>query len=70
MLATITLATTEGPWGTWLGSTFGMVAADAMAIAIGAFFGTRLPERAVKLFAAGAFVLFGLLLIAEGLGLI
>jgi putative Ca2+/H+ antiporter (TMEM165/GDT1 family) len=70
MLATITLATTEEPWGTWLGSTVGMVAADAMAIAIGAFFGTRLPERAVKLFAAGAFVLFGLLLIAEGSGLV
>ena len=57
MLATITLATTEEPWGTWLGSTVGMVAADAMAIAIGAFFGTRLPERTVKLLAAGAFVL-------------
>ena len=70
MLATITLATTEEPWGTWLGSTVGMVAADAMAIALGAFFGTRLPERAVRLFAAGAFVLFGLLLIAEGAGLI
>jgi len=70
MLATITLATTEEPWGTWLGSTAGMVVADAVAIAIGAFFGTRLPERAVKLFAAGAFVIFGLLLIAEGLGLV
>jgi putative Ca2+/H+ antiporter (TMEM165/GDT1 family) len=70
MLATITLATTEEPWGTWLGSTFGMVAADAIAIAIGAFFGARLPERWVKLFAAAAFVVFGLLLIGEGLGLV
>jgi putative Ca2+/H+ antiporter (TMEM165/GDT1 family) len=70
MLATITLATTEEPWGTWLGSTAGMVAADAIAIAIGAFFGTRLPERWVKLLAAGAFVLFGLVLIAEGLDLV
>ncbi len=70
MLATITLATTEEPWGTWLGSTAGMVAADALAIAVGAVLGTRLPERAVKLFAAGAFVLFGVLLIAEGLGLL
>ena len=70
MLATITLATTEEPWGTWLGSTFGMVAADAIAIAIGAFFGARLPQRAVKLFAAGAFVVFGLLLLAEGIGLL
>jgi putative Ca2+/H+ antiporter (TMEM165/GDT1 family) len=70
MLATVTLATTEEPIGTWLGSTAGMVAADAIAIAIGAFFGTRLPERAIAVFAAGAFVLFGLLLIAEGLGVV
>jgi putative Ca2+/H+ antiporter (TMEM165/GDT1 family) len=70
MLATVTLATTQEPMGTWLGSTAGMVAADAIAIAIGAFFGTRLPERAIALFAAGAFVLFGAILVAEGLGLL
>ena len=70
MLATITLASTEEPWGTWLGSTLGMVAADAIAIAIGAVLGTRLPEQYVRLFAAGAFVLFGVLLIAEGLGIL
>jgi Ca2+/H+ antiporter, TMEM165/GDT1 family len=46
-----------------------MVAADAIAIAIGAFLGTRLPERATKLFAAVMFVGFGALLVAEGLGL-
>ena len=68
MLATITLATTEEPWGTWLGSTAGMVAADAIAIALGAFLGTRLPERAIKVVASLAFVVFGALLIAEGLG--
>ncbi len=66
MLATVTLATTEEPWGTWLGSTAGMVAADVIAIAVGAFLGTRLPERAIKVFAAVAFVVFGVLLIAEG----
>ena len=70
MLATITLATTEEPWGTWLGSTAGMVAADALAIAIGAILGTRLPERPIKLLAAASFVVFGVLLVAEGLGLI
>ena len=68
MLATVTLATTEEPWGTWLGSTAGMVAADALAIAFGAYLGTRLPERAIRIFAAAAFVLFGALLLAEGLG--
>lgn len=68
MLATITLATTEEPIGTWLGSTAGMVLADAIAIAIGAVLGARLPERPVKVGAAIAFVVFGALLIAEGLG--
>jgi len=68
MLATITLATTEDPIAVWLGSTAGMVAADAIAIGIGALLGTRLPERTVKLIAAGAFVVFGVILIVEGLG--
>ena len=70
MLATITLATTEEPIGTWLGSTAGMVAADALAIAIGALLGARLPERAIKVFAALAFVVFGVILVAEGLHLV
>ena len=67
MLATITLATTEEPIGTWLGSTAGMVAADALAIGIGALLGTRLPERAVKVFAAIAFVVFGAVLLIQGI---
>lgn len=70
MLATIALATTEEPWGTWLGSTAGMVAADAIAIGVGAVMGARLPERAVKLFAAASFVAFGALLVAQGIGLL
>jgi len=70
MLATITLATTDPPIPVWLGSTLGMVAADAIAIAVGAILGTRLPERAIKLFAAAAFVVFGVILIAEGLGVL
>lgn len=65
MLATITLASTEEPWGTWLGSTAGMVVADAIAIAIGAILGTRLPERAIKALAAGSFIIFGTLLLLE-----
>jgi putative Ca2+/H+ antiporter (TMEM165/GDT1 family) len=56
--------------GTWLGSTAGMVAADAIAIGIGAFLGTRLPERAIKLFAAAMFIGFGAVLVAEGLELV
>ena len=70
MLATITLATTEEPIATWLGSTAGMVFADAIAIGIGAVLGARLPERPIKIGAAIAFVVFGLLLIGEGLGVL
>jgi putative Ca2+/H+ antiporter (TMEM165/GDT1 family) len=67
MLATITLATTEGAVGTWAGSTLGMVAADALAILVGKQLGSRLPERAIKIGATVAFVVFGLLLLYEGL---
>ena len=68
MLATITLATQEDWVGTWLGSTIGMVLADALAIAVGAILGRTLPEKVVKIGAAVLFALFGLWLIAEGLG--
>ena len=66
MLATITLATREDVFGTWLGSTLGMVAADALAIVVGQQLGKRLPERHVQIGAAVSFVIFGLLLIFEG----
>jgi putative Ca2+/H+ antiporter (TMEM165/GDT1 family) len=59
MLATITLATQHGWVGVWVGSTLGMVAADALAIVIGRQLGTRLPERAVRYGAAALFAIFG-----------
>ena len=67
MLATVTLATDHGWFGTWVGSTVGMVAADALAILVGQQLGARLPERVVKIGAAVTFVVFGLWLIVEGL---
>ncbi len=67
MLATVTLATTEGAFGTWAGSTLGMVAADALAIAVGSQLGTRLPERPIKVGAASAFFAFGAALILSGI---
>lgn len=67
MLATITLATTEGWFGTWLGSTAGMVAADALAIGVGVLLGRAMPERMVRIGAAVLFLGFGVLLIWEGL---
>ncbi len=65
MLATITLATQGGLFGTWLGSTLGMVAADALAIVAGRLLGSHLPERAVRLGAAAAFFAFGIALLVE-----
>lgn len=67
MLATVTLATDNGLLGTWIGSTLGMVAADALAIVVGQQLGARLPERTIKIGAATTFVAFGLFLIIDGL---
>ncbi|MEU7803607.1 TMEM165/GDT1 family protein [Micromonospora arborensis] len=65
MLATITLATKYGWFGTWLGSTIGMVAADALAILVGRMLGRRLPEKAIRYGAAILFAISGLWLILE-----
>ena len=66
MLATITLAAKEPWFGTWVGSTVGMVAADALAIWVGMILGRRLPEKVIKIGAAIAFAIFGVLLIVQG----
>jgi putative Ca2+/H+ antiporter (TMEM165/GDT1 family) len=65
MLATITLATREGLFGTWLGSTVGMVVADAMAIGVGRLLGARLPERTIKIAASVSFFAFGAVLLYD-----
>lgn len=67
MLATVTLATTEGWFGTWVGSTLGMVAADALAIGVGAVLGRKLPENVIRIGAAILFFIFGAWLIFEGI---
>jgi Ca2+/H+ antiporter, TMEM165/GDT1 family len=67
MLATITLATQYGWLGTWIGSTVGMVAADALAILVGALLGRKLPENVIKYGAAALFALFGVILIVDGI---
>jgi putative Ca2+/H+ antiporter (TMEM165/GDT1 family) len=67
MLATVTLATDYHWIGVWIGSTIGMVAADVLAIIVGQQLGSRLPERIVKIGASITFVIFGLVLIYEGL---
>lgn len=69
MLATITLAADDdGPAqvaGTWLGSTLGMVGADALAIALGAYLGRQLPERAIRIGAGVLFLAIGVWLIVD-----
>jgi len=67
MLATVTLSTQHGWAGTWLGSTVGMVAADALAILAGRLLGRQLPERVVALGAASLFAVFGVWLLADAL---
>jgi putative Ca2+/H+ antiporter (TMEM165/GDT1 family) len=59
-LATVSVAGERDDFvGVWLGSTAGMVAADALAIAVGIVMGMRLPERAIAIMAAVLFGLFG-----------
>ncbi len=67
MLATITLAADHNWLGVWIGSTVGMVAADALAIVLGAVLGKKLPERLIKIVASLAFLVFGIILIIEGI---
>ena len=66
MLSTITIASTKPFVPVWLGSTVGMVLADALAIMVGKYLGKTLPEKIVKTGAAVIFFLFGLLSMIEG----
>jgi Ca2+/H+ antiporter, TMEM165/GDT1 family len=66
MLATITLATGGASLvGVWLGSTLGMVLADAVAIVVGMVLGKRIPARTVKLAAAAIFLATGAVTLAS-----
>ena len=60
-LATIALATKfpANPVGILMGTTTGMLIADALGIVIGVIMCRRIPERTIKLVSAGAFILFG-----------
>ncbi len=65
MLATVTLATQNGAVGTWLGASAGMVLADALAVAVGAVAGARLPRHVVRYVAAAMFAAFGAALVVS-----
>ena len=65
MIATITLAADHDWIGVWIGSTLGMVAADGLAIVVGAVAGKHLPERLIQICAAALFLLFGAYMLLE-----
>lgn len=67
MLATITLAATEDPFGTWVGATAAMVAAGALAVFVGRQLGDRLGHRAISIGTAVVFAVVGIWLIVEGI---
>jgi putative Ca2+/H+ antiporter (TMEM165/GDT1 family) len=59
-LATVALAADYGTVvPVWMGTTGGMLVADALGICVGCTLGKRIPERAVKWFAALVFIAFG-----------
>jgi Ca2+/H+ antiporter, TMEM165/GDT1 family len=66
MLSTVTLAASHPLVPVWIGSSLGMVLSDALAIWVGQALGKKLPERAVKLGAAGIFFAFGLYYLMHG----
>lgn len=67
MLATVTLAASEGLVGTWAGSTVGMVVADALAIVVGKALGDRLQAKTVRIASSIAFFVFAALMLADAL---
>jgi Ca2+/H+ antiporter, TMEM165/GDT1 family len=61
-LATVALATKyQSIVAVWLGTTSGMLVADAIGIIVGIVLGKRIPERFIKWFAAIIFIGFGVI---------
>ena len=59
-LATVTLASDHDWAGVWIGSTLGMVLADALAIGAGMLLHRRLPQQLLHVLASVLFLIFGL----------
>jgi Ca2+/H+ antiporter, TMEM165/GDT1 family len=69
-LATLALASDHDWRGVWIGSTLGMVLADALAIGVGALLNRRLPQQLLHVLASLLFLIFGLwMLFDSALGL-
>lgn len=67
MWTTTTLAARGSSFGVWLGSTVGMIAADGLAVFVGAKLGSRLSARGVRFASAAVFVLTGVVMIGAGI---
>lgn len=66
MLATIMIASRERNFlGVWLGSTAGLVSANALAIMVGKLLGKQLPTKVLKYGTAIIFIASGVLAIVE-----
>jgi putative Ca2+/H+ antiporter (TMEM165/GDT1 family) len=70
MVATIALAATNNAFFVWLGASAAEIAVNAVAIALTTLLGARLPARALRLLAALGFLVFGVLLLLEGLHIV
>lgn len=69
-LATLTLASDRDWRGVWIGSTLGIVLADALAIGVGVLLNRRLPRQLLHVLASLLFLVFGLwMLFDSALGL-
>ena len=69
-LATVALAAKfQSIMGVWLGTTTGMLVADAIGIGVGIVLGKKLPDRLIKWLAALIFILFGVIGLYDSLPL-
>ena len=60
-LATVALAAEyQSLFAVWIGTTTGMLIADAIGIGVGIVMGKKIPERTIKWTAASIFIFFGL----------
>jgi Ca2+/H+ antiporter, TMEM165/GDT1 family len=65
MLSSMTLATDRNLFGTWLGATLGMVAADGLALLLGKYLGDKIPRNGIRYGSATVFFLFAVVMFIE-----
>lgn len=67
MLATVTLASTEGWLGTWIGATLAMLTINTVAVAAGTALGHVLPHRVIRIGTGVLFLAIGAVLVVQAL---